>query len=66
MYEIRCGACRKKLGEGIYQRLSIKCSRCGTFNQLSAQSAPSTERHPSVKPLNCSNDDDLLSKIHST
>ena len=26
--EIRCNYCKKKLAEGIYQRLSIKCPRC--------------------------------------
>lgn len=40
MNEIRCGNCRKKLAEGEYIRLAIKCPRCGAFNQLSAQSAP--------------------------
>ncbi|WP_415798283.1 Com family DNA-binding transcriptional regulator [Comamonas aquatilis] len=39
MDEIRCGNCRKKLGEGVFQRLNIKCPRCGAFNQLSAKSA---------------------------
>ncbi|WP_080944405.1 Com family DNA-binding transcriptional regulator [Comamonas thiooxydans] len=46
MQEIRCGNCRRKLGEGEYTRLSIKCPRCGAFNQLSAQRAP--QEHPSV------------------
>ncbi|MFG0603490.1 Com family DNA-binding transcriptional regulator [Delftia sp. WSY_4] len=41
MQEIRCGSCRRKLGEGEYFRLCIKCPRCGAFNQLSAASAPS-------------------------
>ncbi|WP_331428941.1 Com family DNA-binding transcriptional regulator [Delftia sp. ZNC0008] len=41
MEEIRCGSCRRKLAEGEYTRLSIKCPRCGAFNQLSASSAPS-------------------------
>ncbi|WP_082254766.1 Com family DNA-binding transcriptional regulator [uncultured Delftia sp.] len=40
MEEIRCGACRRKLAEGDYIRLCIKCPRCGAFNQLSAMSAP--------------------------
>ena len=40
MNEIRCGSCRRKLAEGEYIRLAIKCPRCGAFNQLSAQSAP--------------------------
>lgn len=39
MEEIRCGACGRKLGEGIFARLAIKCPRCGTLNQF--QSAPS-------------------------
>jgi phage FluMu protein Com len=49
MQEIRCGQCNKKLAEAIFSRLSIKCPRCGTFNQLSAQSAVQ-ERQPSVEP----------------
>ncbi|MFS4552603.1 Com family DNA-binding transcriptional regulator [Comamonas resistens] len=44
MTEIRCGSCRKKLAEGEYIRLAIKCPRCGAFNQLSAESA-FPERH---------------------
>ncbi|MEG0051631.1 MAG: Com family DNA-binding transcriptional regulator [Comamonas sp.] len=40
MQEIRCGSCRRKLGEGVFTRLAIKCPRCGAFNQLSASSAP--------------------------
>ena len=32
MDEIRCGACGKKLGAGIYQTLQIKCPRCNTLN----------------------------------
>lgn len=44
MTEIRCGNCRRKLAEGEYIRLAIKCPRCGAFNQLSAQSA-FPERH---------------------
>lgn len=39
MQEIRCGTCHRKLAEGEYIRLAIKCPRCGTFNQLSASSA---------------------------
>lgn len=40
MQEIRCGNCRRKLGEGVFTSLAIKCPRCGAFNQLSAASAP--------------------------
>ncbi|MDN4572904.1 Com family DNA-binding transcriptional regulator [Pandoraea cepalis] len=38
MQEIRCGSCNRKLGEGEYLRLSIKCTRCGAFNVLRAGS----------------------------
>lgn len=45
--EIRCGACSRKLGEGRFEVLSIKCSRCGTVNHLRAQSAtPARHRAP--------------------
>jgi len=44
MDEIRCGACGKKLGDGIYQTLQIKCPRCRTLNFLRAQS-PKPEHH---------------------
>ncbi|NMM75397.1 hypothetical protein B2J88_20320 [Rhodococcus sp. SRB_17] len=44
MEEIRCGACSRKLGEGVYTRLTIKCPRCGAINSLRAQS-PTLERH---------------------
>lgn len=32
MNEIRCGCCRKKLAQGEYVVLSIKCPRCKTLN----------------------------------
>ncbi len=38
--DIRCGNCRRKLGEGTYLVLAIKCPRCGTLNHLRA-STPS-------------------------
>ena len=44
MEEIRCGACSRKLGEGVYTRLIIKCPRCGAMNSLRAES-PTSERH---------------------
>ncbi|MGQ5525575.1 Com family DNA-binding transcriptional regulator [Chitinimonas sp. PSY-7] len=47
MQEVRCGHCHRKLAEAIYTRLNIKCPRCGTFNHLSATSAPA-ERQSSV------------------
>ncbi|WP_432745753.1 Com family DNA-binding transcriptional regulator [Methylobacter sp. G7] len=44
MNDIRCGACSKKLGMGIYQTLQIKCPRCNTLNFLRAES-PKPEHH---------------------
>ncbi|KAB8037403.1 Com family DNA-binding transcriptional regulator [Janthinobacterium aquaticum] len=43
MQDIRCGNCHKKLGMGEYTRLSIKCPRCGTLNDMRAAS-PAPER----------------------
>jgi len=34
MQEIRCGACGRKLGVGIFIELQIKCARCKTMNFL--------------------------------
>ncbi|WP_081483074.1 Com family DNA-binding transcriptional regulator [Bordetella petrii] len=45
MQDIRCGHCRRKLAEGIYLRLAIKCPRCGTMNFMSAEGACQPERH---------------------
>jgi phage FluMu protein Com len=39
--EIRCGACKRKLGEGVFSALSIKCPRCNTMNYLRTESAQS-------------------------
>ncbi|QWF72329.1 Com family DNA-binding transcriptional regulator [Methylomonas paludis] len=33
---VRCGSCNRKLAEGEFTCLSIKCSRCGTMNILKA------------------------------
>ncbi|WP_083844247.1 Com family DNA-binding transcriptional regulator [Pseudogulbenkiania sp. NH8B] len=41
--DIRCGHCARKLAEGRYIELSIKCPRCGTINHLRAAS-PSPAR----------------------
>ncbi|QNK71458.1 Com family DNA-binding transcriptional regulator [Variovorax sp. PAMC26660] len=43
MEEIRCGACRRKLGMGQFTCLLIKCPRCGAMNTLRAAS-PTPER----------------------
>ncbi|MCQ4142854.1 Com family DNA-binding transcriptional regulator [Vogesella sp. AC12] len=42
--DIRCGECRRKLAEGQYITLTIKCPRCGTMNHLKAESLPSEHR----------------------
>lgn len=44
MQEIRCGQCARKLGQGDYAHLVIKCPRCGALNDLRAAS-PEPERH---------------------
>lgn len=36
MNEFRCGACNRKLGEGEFTQIMIKCPRCGTMNNLRA------------------------------
>jgi phage FluMu protein Com len=38
MKVIRCRSCNKKLGEGTWIELIIKCPRCSTLNQLKAPS----------------------------
>ena len=42
--DIRCGQCCRKLATGRYIELQIKCPRCGTLNQLKAESLL-PERH---------------------
>ncbi|OYZ76100.1 MULTISPECIES: Com family DNA-binding transcriptional regulator [unclassified Polaromonas] len=47
MQDVRCGACSKKLAVATFERLQIKCSRCGTLNDLRAgatQQSPQPER----------------------
>ncbi|MDO8776187.1 MAG: Com family DNA-binding transcriptional regulator [Burkholderiaceae bacterium] len=44
--EIRCGDCRRKLAEGLYTRLEIKCPRCGTHNVLRAGAADHSSQSP--------------------
>ncbi|MBC3860484.1 Com family DNA-binding transcriptional regulator [Undibacterium jejuense] len=34
MQDIRCGSCSRKLGEGEFISLTIKCPRCKTMNTL--------------------------------
>lgn len=54
MQEVRCGTCRRKLADAEFDRLKIKCPRCGTFNDLRAMS-PTVERHraPCSSKENC-------------
>lgn len=37
MKDIRCGACGRKLGAGIFIELQIKCSRCKAMNYLRSE-----------------------------
>ncbi|MFZ6708993.1 Com family DNA-binding transcriptional regulator [Undibacterium sp. TC9W] len=41
MQTIRCGSCSRKLGEGEFVTLAIKCPRCKTLNHLRATSSTS-------------------------
>ncbi len=41
--EIRCGHCKRKLAEAVFEQIAIKCPRCGTLNHLRAAS-PTPER----------------------
>lgn len=51
--DIRCGACARKLGEGRYEVLSIKCARCGAINHLRATSVtPARLRAPQTDEAN--------------
>ncbi|MGE8356399.1 MAG: Com family DNA-binding transcriptional regulator [Microvirgula sp.] len=36
--DIRCGHCGRKLAEGRYIHLTIKCPRCRAINHLKAES----------------------------
>ena len=46
--DIRCGHCGRKLGEGAYARLAIKCPRCRVLNHFTAPSR--TPAHASERP----------------
>ncbi|WP_084187484.1 Com family DNA-binding transcriptional regulator [Andreprevotia chitinilytica] len=49
MNDIRCANCAKKLAEGHYAWLVIKCPRCGALNTLRAAS-PESERQRAPNP----------------
>ncbi|MDO5289354.1 MAG: Com family DNA-binding transcriptional regulator [Pseudomonadota bacterium] len=46
--DIRCGHCRRKLAEGAYARLTIKCPRCRVLNHFTTPSH--TPAHASERP----------------
>jgi phage FluMu protein Com len=46
MIDVRCGKCRKKLAEGVFTELSIKCPRCLTLNLKTYESPTSAARPP--------------------
>lgn len=46
MNEIRCGQCGKKLAEGVYTKLTIKCARCSTLNHFKEGHEPHQPRTP--------------------
>lgn len=52
-HDIRCGKCNRKLGEGQYIRLAIKCPRGGVLNHYRA-STPIQRAHerPTLKKDN--------------
>jgi phage FluMu protein Com len=51
MDEIRCNNCQRKLAEGAYTRLAIKCPRCKALNTyVMAASAESAPSHPPARP----------------
>ncbi|WP_439587634.1 Com family DNA-binding transcriptional regulator [Hydrogenophaga sp.] len=46
MNEIRCGQCKRKLAEGVFLRLTIKCVRCSTLNHFTEGHEPHPPRAP--------------------
>lgn len=53
--DIRCGVCRRKLGEGHYVHLAIKCPRCRAINHFAAPSHIFT--HASERPASTRKDE---------
>ncbi|MGS0744192.1 Com family DNA-binding transcriptional regulator [Glaciimonas sp. GG7] len=49
MQDIRCGTCSRKLGEGDYIALAIKCPRCGTLNQFNTHPLRATRPAPACR-----------------
>lgn len=59
--DIRCGACNRKLGEGQFSHLKIKCQRCGTMNSLRA-TRPIPECHRAPLKESAMNDTDTTTQ----
>ncbi|MBI5919028.1 MAG: Com family DNA-binding transcriptional regulator [Nitrosomonadales bacterium] len=52
METVRCGSCNRKLAEGEFTRLAIKCPRCGTMNQVKAIEPPTcAARSPKTEAI---------------
>lgn len=49
MQEIRCCNCCKKLAEGDYLRLDIKCPRCKVVNRLSVMNTELERQGASIR-----------------
>ena len=56
MNEIRCGQCKKKLAEGVYTKLTIKCARCSTINHFQEGHEPHQPRTPGASNMEVSNE----------
>ncbi|MBN8486361.1 MAG: Com family DNA-binding transcriptional regulator [Burkholderiales bacterium] len=50
MREIRCPDCRRKLAEGEFKRLEIKCPRCGVVASFQGDDRPTRERQRASQP----------------
>lgn len=51
MDEIRCSSCSRLLAEGQYERLKIRCQRCGAWNLFTDERASRPEpQHAAARP----------------
>ncbi|MBR7782698.1 Com family DNA-binding transcriptional regulator [Undibacterium luofuense] len=62
MQDIRCGTCSKKLGEGEFIALTIKCSRCKSMNHLRAMSSEAECHRASLSGVNIEQTDHSLDR----
>lgn len=52
MNEIRCGACNKLLGTGLFTLVKIKCPRCKALHcEKRAESPVQSERRRASNPI---------------